>query len=135
MALPAIEQDVRTMLAAGGALTAIVPAARISHGYRLQDGVLPAITFELSANAPESIFAATILHRCTVEVTIVAATTKQALDALPALKSACSAGTYGITVFDAVIWQGYSTASAVVGEGDEQQPAEVTATIDIYYRE
>lgn len=130
-----IEQDIRTMLIAYAGLTSAIPAARISHGYRLQDGVLPALTYEISSLSQESIGGGATVRLATVELNIVAETTKAALDILPALKIACGAGTYGITVFDAVIWKQHVTSPASVGEGDEQEPAEVTATIDIYYRE
>ena len=130
-----IEQDIRTMLVAYAGLTSAIPAARISHGYRLQDGVLPALTDEISSLSQESIGGGASVRLATVELNIVAETTKAALDILPALRIACGAGTYGITVFDAVIWKQHVTSPASVGEGDEQEPAEVTATIDIYYRE
>lgn len=130
-----IEQDIRTMLVAYAGLTSAIPAARISHGYRLQDGILPALTYEISGLSQESIGGGATVRLATVELNIVAETTKAALDILPALKVACGAGTYGITVFDAVIWKQHVTSPASVGEGDEQEPAEVTATIDIYYRE
>ena len=130
-----IEQDVRTMLTSYAGLTSAIPAARISHGYRLQDGILPAITYELSNVEQQSIAGGATVRLATVDINIIAATTKAALDILPALKVACGAGTYGITDFDAVIWRGHVTAQASVGEGDEAEPAEVTATIDIYYRE
>ena len=41
-----IEQAVRTMLTAGSTIS-LVPDARVTHGYRLQDPALPAITFEV----------------------------------------------------------------------------------------
>lgn len=130
-----IEQDVRTMLTSYAGLTSGIPAARISHGYRLQDGILPALTYDLTTVEQQSMAGGATVRLATVELTIIAATTKAALDILPALKIACGEGTYGITDFDAVIWRGHVTAQPAVGEGDEAEPAEVTATIDIYYRE
>lgn len=131
----AIEQDVRTMLSSWTALTSAIPAVRMSHGYRLQDGSLPALTYELPNVTQESIGGSPTIRLATVEITIIAATTKAALDIVPYVRAACREGTYGITDFDAVIWRGYTTSASTVGEGDEQEPAEVTANIDIYYRE
>lgn len=130
-----IEQDVRTMLTSYAGITNAIPAARISHGYRLQYGILPAITYELTNVVQQSISGGAKVWLASVEITIIAATTKAALDVLPALKIACGAGTYNLAEFEAVIWNGHTTSAAVVGEGDEQEPAEVTASIDIYYRD
>ena len=41
-----LESAARAMLTAGSTIN-LVPDARITHGYRLQDTALPAITFEL----------------------------------------------------------------------------------------
>jgi len=130
-----IEQDVRTMLAKYSGLTSVIPQARMSHGYRLQDGILPAITYELTNVVQQSISGSPTLWLASVEITIIAATTKAALDVLPELKIACVAGNYNYAEFDAVIWNGHTTSAAVAGDGDEQEPAEVTASIDIYYRD
>jgi len=130
-----IEESVRAMFTAGARLTSEIPAARISHGYRLQDGILPALTYELSNVERQSIAGGQTVWLATVDANIIAATTKAALDILPFLIEACTSGTYSGVAFNAVIWRGHVTAQASVGEGDEAEPAEVTATIDIYYRE
>jgi len=130
-----IEQDIRTMLGANAALVAQIPTARMSYAYRLQDGIMPALTYEITSLTQESIAGGTAVKLARVEMTVIAAITLDAINLIGKVKAACAAGTYGVTQFDAVIWNGYTIAGAVVGEGDEQQPAEATATVDIYYRE
>jgi hypothetical protein len=129
-----IEEAVRAMLSASVAVGTLVDT-RISHGYRLQNTILPAITYEVVSAVQQSLSGGTELWLASVEINVIASSTKEALDVLPALRIACVKGTYGTAVFEAVIWNGHTTSAAVVGEGDEQEPAEVTASIDIYYRD
>lgn len=134
-AIAKIEEAARAMIVASAGITNSVPSARISHGYRLQDGILPAITYEITNASQQSLAGGAGLWLASVEVTVIASTTKFALDMVPLMKLAFVPGTYLNVVFDAVIWNGHTTSAAVVGEGDEQEPAEVTASIDIYYRD
>lgn len=129
-----IEEAVRAMLNASVAVANLVDT-RISHGYRLQNTTLPAITYEVASAVQQSLSGPTDVWLASVEINVIASSTKEALDVLPALRIACVKGTYGNAVFEAVMWNGHTTSAAVVGEGDEQEPAEVTASIDIYYRD
>ena len=139
MALATIESSVRAMMTSNATLIAAVPAARISHGYRLQDGVLPAITFELQSVEMLSFIGDVNeinvrVHRASAEITVIAATTNSALLIGSTLNTACAPGTFGGIVFDAVLWNGHQVTQSVAGEGDEQQPAELVASVEIYYR-
>jgi hypothetical protein len=130
-----IEKNIRSMLADDSTLISHIPSARMSYAFRLQDGALPALTYEIPSLSDESIAGALTVRRATVEITVIAATTLAAVELMPILRGACVAGTYDSTKFEAVIWQGYTVQGSGVGEGDEQEPAEATATIEIYYRE
>jgi len=124
-----IEAAVRAMLMAHAPLD-IYP---ITHGYRLQDSILPAVTFEVvnhERSATKDHFLAS------VEVTTIAVETASALAIADDVRAACVAGTFLIGFdFNAVLFQGRTVTPPTVGEGDEQQPAECITRIDIYYKE
>lgn len=128
-----IEESVRTMFTGSAQLTEIADA-NITHGYRLQsNATLPALTFECERPTEECIGIAP-LTSVTVEARIIAATTAEAVALIDDVRAAAVPGSYASAVFDAVIWQGHTVSPASVGEGDENEPAEVVCTIDIYYR-
>lgn len=123
-----IETSVRTMLLA----TVGVADANITHGFRLQDTALPAITYEVTQEELQSIGASPLLM-VSATIRIIALTTQETLDLLAAVKATCIAGTFSTLVFESVIWNGHTVEPAAAGDGDEQMPAELACEIDIYY--
>jgi hypothetical protein len=128
-AIVTIEASVRTMLI----VMVAVADANITHGYRLQDTILPAITYECTQEEVQSIGPAPLLMT-SVTIRIIALTTQGALDLIPYVKAVCVTGTFSGLTFESVQWNGYTVEPAAAGDGDEQMPAEVACEIDIYYR-
>jgi hypothetical protein len=128
-----LESAVRAMLTAGTTIN-LVPDARITHGYRLQDTALPAITFEVAQYTVEGIGSSPI-SRFDIEVRCVAEATVDALAIAAQVRTACVAGTYDGIVFSAVIDTGGSADAATTADGDESLPAEYAQTFTIYYTE
>lgn len=124
-----IQASVRTMLI----VMVAVADANITHGYRLQDTSLPAITYEVTQEEVQSIGSSPLLM-VSATIRIIADTTQGALDLLPYVKAVCVTGTFSSLTFEIVQWNGYTVEPAVAGDGDEQMPAEVSCEIDIYYR-
>ena len=130
-----IESAVRAMLLTGSTLAnAGIPDARVAHGYRLQDSVLPACTFEVEPEERMTIGANPLL-RTRVEIRVVADRTNDALEFRDELQTLCVAGTYDTYVFQAVEWQGHTIDPANTADGDENQPAELACSIEIHYTE
>jgi hypothetical protein len=130
-----IESAVRAMLINGTTLlSAGIPDSRIAHGYRLQDSILPACTYEVEQEERLSIGANALL-RTRVELRIVAERTNDALGFRDELQTLCVAGTYDGYVFQAVEWIGHTVDPATTSDGDENQPAELVCTIEIHYTE
>lgn len=128
-----IETAVREMLTSSTALTGISDS-RITHGYRLQDSVLPAITFELQQDESQTIGASPLLM-VAAEIRVIATTTQGALGELANLKLAVRTGTFdGITV-QAVQWNGHAIDESIGTDGDEADPVELVCNADIYYTE
>jgi len=123
-----IQASVRTMLI----VMVAVADANITHGYRLQDTELPAITYEVTQEEVQSIGASPLLM-VSATIRIIALTTQETLDLLAAVKAACIANTFSSLVFENVIWNGHTVEPAAAGDGDEQMPAELACEIDIYY--
>jgi len=128
-AVTTIQASVRTMLI----VMAAVADANITHGYRLQDTILPAITYEVTQEEVQSIGSSPLLM-ASVTIRIIAVTTQGALDLIPYVKAVCVTGVFGSLTFESVQWNGYTVEPAAAGDGDEQMPAEVACEIDIYYR-
>jgi len=123
-----LEAAIRTMLEN----TAQLDAYPITHGYRPQLSTLPAITYEVTSNERSAV---ALYWQAVVDVRVIATTTDAALDIAAFVPSACDTGTYNGLEFTAVMFDGYTIDAANVGEGDEQQPAEVSNTITIHYKE
>ena len=68
-----------------------VPDQRITLGYRLQDSVLPAITFEVTAVEKVAFDS---VKSCEVELRAIAETTEAALDIASELEGAVRTGTW-----------------------------------------
>lgn len=128
-----LESAARAMLTAGTTIS-LVPDARITHAYRLQDTLLPAVTFELQQTEVLSI-GGTPLRSAQLEVAAIADTTLDALAIGVQIRSACVAGTFDGIVFQAVHEIGFSVQPAVVGDGDEAEPAVYTLNFLIAYME
>jgi hypothetical protein len=126
-----IETATRAMLTAG--ITSITDA-RITHGYRLQDSALPAVTFEIQSIETISVGAAAT-RSASVEIRAIAETTIEALDLIDEIRAASVSGTWDSYNFDAVLWQSHTIDPPSASDGDEAQPVEAVATINIYYRE
>ena len=127
-----IEEAIRAMLTTGTTLSAAgVADAAVTHGFRLQSSSLPAVTFE--AQQPETLTLGDGFKRVSVEIRAIATTTKAANDLAAPIRTVCTKGTYDTIVFAAVQWLNSSIEPAVVAEGDEQQPAQCSCFIDIYY--
>ena len=124
-----IQASVRTMLI----VMVAVADANITHGYRLQDTTLPAITYECTQEEVQSIGSSPLLM-ASVTIRIIAVTTQGALDLIPYVKAVCVTGLFSGLTFESVQWNGYTVEPAAAGDGDEQMPAEVACEIDIYYR-
>lgn len=128
-----IEQAVRTMLTAGSTIS-LVPDVRVTCGYRLQDTVLPAITYQI--NGVELGSCGTSPTRIAeVEVRAIADLAVDALAIAEQVRIAAVPGTYSTFNFDAVVYAGHSLDEPGSGEGDEQQPAEAVSRFTVYYRE
>ena len=133
--MASIETAVRAMLTAGTTLSgAGIPDARVTHGYRLQDSALPACTFEVEPEDRMSIGSAP-LRRVRVEIRVVADRTSDALAFRDELVTLCIPGTFDTYSFQAVEWIGHNIDPASTQDGDENQPAELACSVDIYYTE
>lgn len=109
-----IQASVRTMLI----VMVAVADANITHGYRLQDTTLPAITYECTQEEVQSIGSSPLLM-ASVTIRIIAETTQGALDLIPYVKAVCLTGVFSGLTFEIVQWNGYTVESVVVGDGDE----------------
>lgn len=126
-----IEEAIRAMLTNGTELSgAGVPSTRVTHGYRLQDSALPAVTFEITDS--QAIDCARGHFSATVAVTGIAATTLEAVDLGAAIETAFDAGTFDTLKLVPVL-----TSTTVnppsFGLGDEQEPATATVTATVYW--
>jgi hypothetical protein len=128
-----IEQAVRTMLTAGSTIS-LVADAQVTHGYRLQDSVLPAITYEVRSVEVGSC-GSSPTRIADVEVRCIAELATDALAIAKQVRTASVAGTYSTITFDAVLYQNHVLEPAQPGEGDEAAPSEAVCTMTIYYRE
>lgn len=122
-----IEQAVRTMLTTNIATPA---DANITHGYRPQDSTLPAITY--SVDSTEQVDLGGGVYMSAATITAVDTTTLSVAGLQATVKSACMAGTYSL-YFRAVIVTGQSILPETVGLGDEQEPAQGTTNILIFW--
>lgn len=133
--MASIESAVRAMLIDGSTLSgAGIPDTRVTHGYRLQDSALPACTFEVEQEERMSIGSGPLL-RVRVEIRVVADRTNDALAFRDELVALCIPGTFDTYSFHAVEWLGHTIDPASTQDGDENQPAELACSIEIYYTE
>lgn len=130
-----IESAVRAMLTQGTTLSTVgIPDSRVAHGYRLQDSILPALTYELDQDERISI-GVPALARVQVEIRVIAERTEAALAVLDDVQAVCVPGVYDTVNFSAVQWLGHTIEPANTADGDENQPAELVCTAEIIYTE
>lgn len=131
-----LEAAIRSMLTAGSTIN-LVPDARITHGYRLQDSALPAIVFEVGGVETASPGATdpARIRRAEVTVTCVATEAVDALAIAAQVRAASVPGTFSSYQFTAVIYGNHVAQQGSAGEGDESEPATAVCTMTIYYTE
>jgi hypothetical protein len=130
-----IEQAVRSMLTAGTTLSANpvpVTDASVTHGYRLQDSALPAVTFTVDTREDATVGGD--VQMSTVSVTSIAATSEDALAIAGKVRAALVPGTYSTIAIDAVIVTADGLQPEVVGFSDEQEPSQAVTQATIYWR-
>ena len=133
--MASIETAIRAMLVNGTTLSAAgIPDDRVFHGYRLQDTIIPACTFEVQQTQVATIGSSPI-RQADVAVTIIASTTTAALGFLSALRTLCVAGTFDTIDVQAAVENGHAVEPGSVGEGDEAEPAQLTYTFTATYKE
>lgn len=126
-----IEQAIRTMLTKGTVLSAAgVPDDRVTHGYRLQDSALPAVTFSVSSKEPAALAGAS---SGTLTINCIATTSASALAIAEAARSVIVPDSYDAVVVAAAFIVSEQLEPEVVGLGDEQEPAIATTTASIFW--
>ena len=128
-----IETAIRAMLTGASTLSEFSDNS-ITHGYRPQDGTLPAITFEVDRDERLTI-GATPLRSASVELRVIASTTLSASGFRDDVQDAVVKGTYDTIVIEAVEWNGSRVEVGTAGEGDEAEPAELVCDFTVYYKE
>ena len=131
--MASIESAVRAMLTSqtGGDIAAL-PDARITHGFRLQETALPAITFEVERTEYITI-GASPLRMANVELRVIADTTTAALAFEDDIQTAVRVGTFDTIPFLAVDFSGRQVEPPSVADGDEAEPAQLVCYFTIYY--
>lgn len=127
--MASIEQAIRAMLTANFTAN-VVPDERITHGYRLQDSPLPAVTFEVDSTSQVALGG---LNESQLVVTGIDERTEDAAALEAEIVDALVPGTYsGIKVLSLV-----PTATRIdkpiVGLSDEQEPATITVNITVHW--
>jgi len=126
-----IEEAIRTMLTTGSTLSSAgVPDERVTHGYRLQESALPAVTFEVQAVMTAEL---SDTYSATAVFTVVAETTIDAGTLVSTVKSRLVAGTFNTIDIHAVIVNDETLNPPAIGMGDEQEPAMATINTTIYW--
>ena len=129
-----IEQAIRTMLINGTTLSAGtpgVPDARVTHGYRLQDSPLPAVTYSVDTREDASVSGG--IQQSQITVTAIADTSEDALAIAEKVRTALAAGTYSSIVIQVVIITNQFLQPEVFGISDEQEPAQAVTNATIYW--
>lgn len=134
--MPSIEAAIRAMLINGTELSAGadgVPDARVTHGYRLQDSALPAVTYSVDSSTDGDISGQ--IRLAVVTFNCIAATSASALNVRANLIDALDPGTYDTSInVDSIIVTDQTLQPETVGIGDEQEPSVATVTANVYWR-
>ena len=133
--MASFEQATRTMLIAGTTLSnnpVPVPDSRVTHGYRLQTTILPAVTYSVDSRQDAEL--GDQIKVAQITVNSIAATSSDALSLSEKVRTALAAGTYDTLIFCAVIVTDEMLEPETVGLGDEQEPATAVTKATIYWR-
>jgi hypothetical protein len=126
-----IEEAIRTMLTTGSTLSAAgVPDERVTHGYRLQESALPAVTFEVQAAMYGEL---PYIRTATVVFTVIDETTIGAGNLVATLKGRFVDGTYESIKISGIVVNDETLNPPAIGMGDEQEPAMATINTTIYW--
>lgn len=123
-----IEEAVRLMLTSH--ISTAVADDQITHAYRLQNSVLPAVTFELTGTKRATIDG---LKSSELTVTGIAEQTKDANDLGSVITAAFVIGTYSGIVIRQIVVGDITLQPPVSGLSDEQEPASLTINATIYW--
>jgi tRNA A37 threonylcarbamoyladenosine dehydratase len=104
----------------------------VTHGYRLQDSILPAVTYTVDTREDASVGGETQISQVTV--TSIAETSEDALAVAAKVRTALVRGTYNSIEFDAVMVTADGLQPEVVGLSDEQEPSQAVTQATIYWR-
>lgn len=134
--MPSIEGAIRAMLINGTTLSAGangVPDARVTHGYRLQDSELPAVTYSVDSTVATNVAADQFQSEITVNG--IAATSISAVGVMQNIESALKTGTYDTSIkIDAIIVTNETVQPETIGFGDEQEPSVAAVTATVHWR-
>lgn len=134
--MPSIESAIRAMLIKDTTLSSSpngVPDERVTHGYRLQDSALPAVTYSVDSTVSASLGAD--IYESTFTVNAVAETSLGAVGTRDKVKATFVAGTYDTSIkLDAFVVTNETVQPEVVGIGDEQEPSVASVTATVYWR-
>lgn len=128
-----LESAAREMLTSSSAIT-LVTDPKITHGFRLQETTLPAITFELQETQLRTL-GTNPLRSAVMQISCVADSTLDAIAIGNQVRSAARSGTFDAIQFHAVVEQGFAVEPPTVADGDEAQPATYTLTFTLTYQE
>ena len=123
-----IEEAVRLMLTSH--ISTAVADDQITHAYRLQNSVLPAITFELTGTKRATLDG---LKSSELTVTGIADQTKDANDLASVITAAFVTGTYSGIIIRQIVVGDTTLQPPVSGLSDEQEPASLTINATIYW--
>ena len=133
--MPSIEGAIRAMLINGTTLSTNpngVPDARVTHGYRLQDSALPAVTYSVDSTVNASLGAD--IYESTFTVNAVAETSLGAVGTRDKVISTFKTGIFDSINLDAFVVTNETVQPEVVGIGDEQEPSVASVTATVYWR-
>lgn len=130
-----LEAAIYSLLAADAPVGAIA-GDRISPSSRLQGSALPAVVYQVQTIEPVRGLAGSAgLSLGTFDATAIAETYAAAKSLAEAVIAALdgATGTHGSIVIQAMRYQTQTAADSMPGEGDEDTPAEITATFATHY--
>lgn len=130
-----IEAAIYELLADSAGVGAIC-GNRISPSSRLQGSALPALVYQVQSIEPiRTLGADAGLSAATFDVTAIATTYAAAKALADAAIAALDgeAGSHGSVTIQAMRYQNQTAADAMPGEGEEDLPAEITATFGTHY--
>jgi hypothetical protein len=129
--MASLEQAVRHMLTQASSLASLITrrsrTATACSGRRCRG--------DLRARADVDESLAQEVRSVVVRASYIAATTKDAADALSNLRNAFAPATHEGIAFSAVVQGGHTIEETVATDGDEQSPAILNYTCTLYYEE